>query len=320
MVASPRSFPHPAGPLAGCVVVLPRSADRAAGMAAELAARGALPKAMPLIDFEEPETTGPLDEALVQLGRGSFEWLVVTSITTVRALKQRAAVLGTPLAELARQTKVAAVGSASARALRAEGLAVDLVPDASMDAVGLVAAWPPRAAGPAPDGTGRVLMPQADIAAPTLEQGLAAKGWDARPVVAYHTVDYPARADRRLTAVLASAHGDDGTPAGGAAELAEISVPDFNRTAADGGIGAVVLTSPSVVRRLHEVAPSLPRQLPLVAIGNSTAHEAASLGLPIAAVAVAPTPAGIADAVAAALPAPTGGPADEQTESSRGPS
>ena len=163
-------------------------------------------------------------------------------------------------------------------------------------------------------------MPQADIAAPTLEQGLAAKGWDARPVVAYHTVDYPARADRRLTAVLASAHGDDGTPAGGAAELAEISVPDFNRTAADGGIGAVVLTSPSVVRRLHAVAPSLPRQLPLVAIGNSTAHEAASLGLPIAAVAVAPTPAGIADAVAAALPAPTGGPADEQTESSRGPS
>ena len=64
---------------------------------------------------------------------------MVTSITTVRALKQRAAVLGTPLAELARQTKVAAVGSASARALRAEGLAVGLVPDASMDAVGLVA-------------------------------------------------------------------------------------------------------------------------------------------------------------------------------------
>jgi uroporphyrinogen-III synthase/uroporphyrinogen III methyltransferase/synthase len=310
MGPSPRTFPSPAGRLAGLVVVLPRSADRAAGMAAELAARGARPKAMPLIDFEEPDSTRELDEALALLGRGGFEWLVVTSITTVRALKQRAAVLGAGLAGLVGDTKVAAVGSASARALAAEGLAVSLVPDGSMDAVGLVAVWPQRAASaPAPDGTGRVLLPHADIAAPTVEEGLAAKGWDVRPVVAYHTVDYPARPDRRLTAVLAAA--SDAGPAGGASELEEISVPDFNQAAADGGIGAVVLTSPSLVRRLHAVAPSLPPDVLLVAIGNSTAREAGALGLAISAVAAAPTPAGIADALAAALPGPT----DEPTES-----
>lgn len=312
MGPSPRTFPHPAGRLPGLVVVLPRSADRAAGMAAELAARGARPRAMPLIDFEEPVSTRELDEALVLLGQGGFEWLVVTSITTVRALKQRAAVLGVGLAGLVQDTKVAAVGSASARALVAEGLTVNLVPDTSMDAVGLVAAWPPRtAADPAPDGTGRVLLPHADIAAATLEEGLAAKGWDVRPVIAYHTVDYPARPDRRLTALLAAASGAGTGPAGGPVELEEISVADFNRAAADGGIGAVVLTSPSLVRRLHAVAPSLPSDVLLVAIGNSTAHEAAELGLPIAAVAAAPTPAGIADALAAALPEPT----DEQSES-----
>jgi len=312
MAPGPLTFPDPAGPLGGLVVVLPRSADRAAGMAAELAARGARPKAMPLIDFEEPESTAKLDEALARLGRGGFEWLVVTSITTVRALKQRAAVLGSALAGLIGNTKVAAVGTASARALAAESVAVSLVPEASMDAVGLVAAWPPRTADPAADGTGRVLLPQADIAAPTVQDGLAAKGWDVQPVVAYHTVDYPARPQRRLTAVLASASGT--SPAPGPAELEEISVAEFNQAAAGGGIGAVVLTSPSLVRRLHAVAPALPPDVLLVAIGNSTAREAAALGLPIAAVAAAPTPAGIADALAAALPGPT----DEQTESNRG--
>ncbi|NKX51080.1 uroporphyrinogen-III synthase, partial [Arthrobacter deserti] len=216
MGPTPRTAPLPAQPLAGLVVVLPRSADRAAGMAAELAARGAVPKVMPLIDFEEPDSVRELDEALEQLGRGRFEWLVVTSITTVRALKQRAAVLGTGLAELARGTKVAAVGSASARALANEGLAVSLVPDAGMDAVGLLAAWPQRpAADPAGGTAAQVLLPQADIAAATLEEGLTARGWLVRAVTAYRTVDYPARPDRRLTAVLApGAAQAPGGPAG----------------------------------------------------------------------------------------------------------
>ncbi|NKX53782.1 uroporphyrinogen-III synthase [Arthrobacter mobilis] len=306
----PRMSPA-APPLAGLVVVLPRSADRAAGMADELAARGAVPRLMPLIDFEEPESPRELDEALVLLGRGGFEWLVVTSITTVRALKQRAALLGTSLAELTRGTKLAAVGSASARVLAAEGLDVSLVPEASMDAVGLVAAWPerttPAQSVPAQDGTGKVLLPQADIAAATLADGLAAKGWQVRPVVAYRTVDYPARPDRRLTAVLAAASaGSPGADSAGTAGAAEISVADFNRAAADGGIGAVVLTSPSLVRRLHAVAPGLPAGVLLVAIGNSTAREAARLELRIAAVAAAPTPAGVADALAAALAAAPG--------------
>jgi uroporphyrinogen-III synthase len=145
-----------------------------------------------------------------------------------------------------------------------------------------------------------VLLPQADIAAAALREGLAAKGWQVRPVVAYRTVDYPARAGKRLTAVLAAgAPGTAQVP--GAGELEELSVPDFTRAAAAGGIGAVVLTSPSLVRRLQAVAPRLPDEVLLVAIGNSTAREAAARGLTVAAVAAAPTPEGIADALAAAL-------------------
>jgi uroporphyrinogen-III synthase len=45
----------------------------------------------------------------------------------------------------------------------------------------------------------------------------------------------------------------------------------------------------------------LPDEVLLGAIGNSTAREAAARGLPVAAVADAPTPEGIADALAAAL-------------------
>ncbi|MFD1214694.1 uroporphyrinogen-III synthase, partial [Arthrobacter sp. GCM10027362] len=187
--------------------------------------------------------------------------------------------------------------------------------EASMDAVGLVAAWPLRA-GTDPAPAGPVLLPQADIAAATIEEGLAAKGWQVRAVTAYHTVDYPARPERRLTAVLAPASGTGRA----AAEPGEISVADFTRAAADGGIGAVVLTSPSVVRRLHAVAPALPAGVLLVAIGNSTAREAAELGLDIAAVAAVPTPAGIADALATALCRPANQHTGEQPEPNRGPS
>lgn len=284
-------------PLTGLVVVLPRSADRAGAMVAELAGRGAEPKLMPLIDFEEPESSRELDEALRMLGQGRFEWMVITSITTVRALKQRAAALGTTLKALSGDTRIAAVGSVTAQVLEAEGLHVDLVPEGTMDAVGLVADWPPPGE-PRPETALRtnVFLPQADIAADTIFEGLMDKGWQVLPVVAYHTVDHPARAERRLTAVLESV-----SPAPGGAELESITVEDFNRGVAEKAIDAVVLTSPSVARRLHELAPSLPPHVLLVAIGNSTAREAESLGLDIAATATAPTPAGIADALTEAL-------------------
>ncbi len=79
--------------------------------------------------------------------------------------------------------RVAAVGPATADALRRTGVEPDLVP-AEHSARGLVEAFP------TPDGAGsrRVLFPCADLAPETIPEGLGQKGWDVRRVEAYRTV------------------------------------------------------------------------------------------------------------------------------------
>jgi uroporphyrinogen III methyltransferase/synthase len=78
---------------------------------------------------------------------------------------------------------VAAVGGATADALRAEGIEPDLVP-AEHSARGLVEVFPPAEA----EGSVRVLFPCADIAPDTIDRGLAELGWEVQRVEAYRTV------------------------------------------------------------------------------------------------------------------------------------
>lgn len=73
---------------------------------------------------------------------------------------------------------------------------------------------------------------------------------------------------------------------------------------AAGQLHAVVAASPSAVRRIGSALSPL-RDCRLVAIGRSTADEAAALGLDVAAVAAEPTPAGLVAAVREALDSPT---------------
>lgn len=319
--------------LAGRTVVLTRSSDRAAAMLAALKAEGARPLLLPLIDFEVPADPEPLDRGLASLAGGKFGWLVVTSITTVRALKARALAGQTTVRALVpASTRVAAVGPTTRRALEAEGVSVDLVPAGDQSAAGLLEVWPPapgaRATADgvsgdvAPAGAGReggtVFLPQADIASGTLSEGLALRGWCPTAAVAYHTVDYPAREERRLGAELELARSSSSgaaasTQAGSDPEI--LSPAAFSGLVDAGAIDAVVATSPSAVRRLIEVAgPSLvavghrpdaneaaDSRPALIAIGHSTAEQAANLGLMVAAVAASPTAAGISAAVVVAL-------------------
>ena len=177
----------------------------------------------------------------------------------------------------------AALGPSSRQVLEAVGIPVALAPEDNQSAEGLVALW-----ATAPD---RVLLPQADIAAPGLREGLAAAGADVTSVVAYHTVDFPARPERRLAAELPPAVGSStrGAPP-------ELSPPQIRRELDDGTIDAVVAASPSAARR---IAAAL---LPLggcrfIAIGRPTAAEAAALGIPVAGTAKVPTPDGIVAAL-----------------------
>ncbi|MGR0159439.1 uroporphyrinogen-III synthase [Paenarthrobacter nitroguajacolicus] len=270
--------------LSGRRVLITRRADRARPLASLLSSLGAQPLVLPLIDFERAGDQAPLDEALDQLTAGDFHWLVISSVTTVRVLLEKAAQRGMALSDLVpAETKVATIGRSSRQVLESVGLTVDLEPADLQSAEGLLAVWEAS--------SGRILLPQADIAAPGLREGLAASGADVTTVVAYHTVDYPARAEARLTAELPTGV----VPSG--AEVTTTLTPEEARAALDAGtLDAVVAASPSAARR---IAASL---LPLgrccfIAIGRPTAAEASRIGLTVAATAKEPTPDGIVAAL-----------------------
>ena len=278
------------GPLAGLRVAVTRSADRAGALVAALAAAGAEPVLVPLIDFEAADQD-ILGDALRRLAAGHYEWLVISSITTVRALKQWCAAAGTTLAGIiADGTRVATIGPTSTAILAAEGVSVDLAPEDLQSAAGLVELWP--------EGAGRVLLPQSDLAQPTLVDGLAAKGWTPEIAVAYRTVDHPAAAGLRLTATLAATAT---APVSIEAQL--LGPDDAAGEARAGRIGAVVVASGSAAQRVAATFAPFPASCLLVAIGQPTRETAESLGLAVAATAVHPTPAGIVAALADAYTA-----------------
>jgi uroporphyrinogen-III synthase len=275
-------------PLSGLRVAVTRSADRAGALVAALAAAGAEPVLVPLIDFEVADQH-VLGDALSRLAAGHYEWLVVSSITTVRALKQWCAAAGTTLAGIIPEgTSVATIGPTSTAILAAEGVSVDLAPEDVQSAAGLVELWP--------EGAGRVLLPQSDLAQPTLVDGLAVKGWTPEIAVAYRTVDHPAAAGLRLTATLAGTATAPGTDD---VDAQLLSPADAAGEVRAGRIGAVVIASGSAAQRVAATFAPLPASCLLIAIGQPTKTVAERLGLAVAATAIHPTPAGIVAALAA---------------------
>ncbi|WP_458109069.1 uroporphyrinogen-III synthase [Arthrobacter sp. R3-55] len=280
----PHPEQHDRQRLTGRRILITRSADRAQPLVSLLNNLGAAPLVLPLIDFERAKDQATLDAVLDRLATGGFDWLVISSITSTRVLLEKAAERGTtPAGLVPAATRVAAIGPSSVKVLESIGLSVHLAPTERQSADGLVELWEP-----APE---RVLLPQADIAAPGLREGLAAKGADVTSVIAYHTVDYPARAELRLRAELP----DVVVPSGNG--VPPTLSPEEARSALDTGtLDAVVAASPSAARRIAESLLPL-GTCRLIAIGRPTAAEASRLGLTVAAVAKDPTPDGIVAAL-----------------------
>ncbi|MEV8146288.1 uroporphyrinogen-III synthase [Specibacter sp. NPDC078709] len=307
-------------PLAGLRVAVTRSADRAGAMADALAAAGAQPVLVPVIDFEVGEQK-VLGDSLQRLAAGEYRWLVISSITTVRALKQWCEAAGTSLqALIPASTSVATIGPTSVAVLAAEGIHAELAPVDLQSAAGLVALWSDFDS--ADGGSPRVLLPQSNLAEPTLVEGLTAKGWHPEIVTAYKTVDYPADPARRLTATLAGRSPERGWIYEGRSATEEI-LPPARGADRQGGAGssrayplltpaeaageirarainAVVLASGSAARRVAATMAPLPENCLVIAIGQPTQAEAQRLGMVVAATADHPTPQGIVAALARA--------------------
>ncbi|WP_423921189.1 uroporphyrinogen-III synthase [Frigoribacterium sp. 2-23] len=243
----------PDRPLKGTRVLVPRGGKWGDNVSASLRSFGATPVIAPMINFAPAETPELLDAALARLQNGVYDWLVVTSATTVDVL------VGNGIRPPA-TTRIAAVGETTASALTLAGYRVDFVPEGDNSARGLVKEWPSA------EVQGRVLVPQSDIAEPTLVAGLSARGFDAEFVAAYRTVGVP---------------------------IAD----DVKRGVAAGEIGVVLITSGSVARQIAAQLAPLPDGTLVACIGPRTAFDARAAGLPVHLIAETRSAAALVEAV-----------------------
>ena len=223
--------------LEGWRVLVPRGGKWGDSVAASLRSHAALPVIAPLINFASTENAADLSNALHELEDGQFDWLVVTSATTVDVLMSHRTKIPTT-------TKIAAVGETTASALTLAGYAVDFIPEGDNSARGLVKEWPRS------EVAGRVLVPQSEIAEPTLVSGLNRLGFDARFVAAYRTVGVP---------------------------IAEHIAEDV----ASGRVRAILVTSGSVARQVSLQLSPLPPDTIVACIGPRTAFDARAAGLAV---------------------------------------
>ncbi|MFD6165033.1 uroporphyrinogen-III synthase [Oerskovia sp. NPDC060287] len=287
-----------AGPLTGTTVLVPRSPERAEPLAVRLRTQGATVLVSPAIERAPIEDTAAMDAAVADLARGAFAWVVVTSVNAIDELTASAARRGRSLAEVSGRdraagtagpgTRWAAVGPATRRALEAAGVRVDL--EATVNSArGLLAAFDrlPDARGAgvrsASDGgpagaRGRVLVPQGDLAKPTMADGLRERAWDVQVVTAYRTVSHALS-------------------------------PEVVEAWRAGAVDVVVLTSGSVAREVAAQLGADPR-VAGVAIGEPTAEAAHAVGLRVDAVADRATDEALAAAVLRVAADPSARPRD----------
>ena len=247
---------------------------------------------LPLIDFERAADQQPWTWPAMPSAPGSIDWLVVSSATTVhgaadqgRRTRQVALRQWIPAA-----TRVAAVGpasTASAPGGRRRG-GRTWCRQHEQSAAGLAGVWP---AGPA-----TVLLPQADIAAPALAQGLRRQGARRHGSRGLSHGGLPGGEPGRR---LAARRERPAAPATRPPSYARLTPKALPRSP-PAGLHAVVAASPSAARRIHA---RFPRCAPagFVAIGTATAAAAAALGLTVAATAAEATPAGLVAAVIRAV-------------------
>lgn len=154
-------------PLWGKTAVVTRTRAQASALVTLLAAAGARCLEVPTIEIAPPDDWAPLDQALENLAR--YKWLVFTSANGVAAFRERLFSRGQDV-RLLGGVKIAAIGPATAEALKARGLIPDVVPARFKAEVLLEALSPHVSPGD------KVLLARAQIARDVLPQGLVRLG------------------------------------------------------------------------------------------------------------------------------------------------
>lgn len=247
--------------LTGRRVVVTRPQDQSEELCDRLRALGAEPIIFPVISIVPPEAGGPLDQAIA--GLVGYDWVIFTSVNGVehfwtRWVAAKRLSEGNGADQPFFRGRVAAIGPATAQALRQRGAPVHLMPaeyraEAILDEISDVAGQ-------------RILLPRADIARPALADGLRAMGAQVDEVPAYRTVR--------------------GNPSQAAFD------------ALRAGVDVITFTSSSTVRNFVALTAGLDYGDPLIAcIGPVTATTAQELDLPVDVVAEEYTIDGLLEAL-----------------------
>ncbi len=225
-------------PLCGERVVITRPRSSANELERKLSAAGATTIHCPMIRIVYPASNDALDEAIREIDR--YQWLVFSSAHGVIGFWKRLDFLGLDARALG-LCKVAAVGPATAKRLRRQGILPELVPPA-FDGDALARSLCESSDAP----LGRVLFPCGDIARPTIPEALRRRGANVDAVVVYATVDAtPSETTRKL--------------------IGE-------------GVDAILFCSPSAVRRFASLGLAA-GDATIACIGPTTASAARSAGL-----------------------------------------
>lgn len=248
------------GPLAGLEVAITRPTAPDDSWSAAFDAAGARLKASPLFTIVPTSDREPMDAALARLP--DFAWIAFTSAHAVAALANALRSVS------GRRPAIAVVGPATAAAVRALGVEVDLEAKRA-DGAALARALVATSERPGP-----VLIPSAADARPELAAGLEAASIPFERVVAYEKKPIPKAAAR----------------------LARWMTAKPSRW--------VVATSPRMARALIEALKTSPHagdaEPSIATIGPTTASALDAMGVPSTAMAATPTPAGVIAAIATA--------------------
>lgn len=182
------------GPLFGRRVIVTRPREQAAELVARLEELGAEVLLCPAITIVPPASYEALDRAVA--AAGTYDWIVFTSANGVESFFARLDATGGDIRQLG-GARLAAIGPATAAALRRRHLRVAVVPE-EYRAEGVV-----DALGAGDLRGRRVLLPRAAGARPVLPEELTRRGAAVDEVEAYRTelaVEVPEEVRRRLEA------------------------------------------------------------------------------------------------------------------------
>jgi uroporphyrinogen III methyltransferase / synthase len=238
-------------PLKGRTIIVTRALAQAAEFAAALESYGARVIACPVIEIVEPESYGPLDEAIENLY--GYDWLVFTSVNGVDYFLRRLETHEMDVSELD-DLSVCAIGEATAERLHEAHVHVDLVPE-QFKAEGVFATLERFLGGRASLRGKNFLIPRAAIARDYLPRALEEAGARADVVAAYRTIAPHSSELGRVRALLAG-----------------------------GAVDCITFTSSSTVRNFAQLFDTtdlreLLEGVRVACIGDITASTAAEYGL-----------------------------------------